>query len=104
VAAPQRSWRSTWGGRGSPPSSCCARRRRRWAIANGAPQGDHKAVACRRHAEYGARGRHRALPRLGDAACPSGQEVIYWYFTEVPKLTDEVGVAEAEKLAAAGAH
>jgi len=26
------------------------------------------------------------------------------YFTEVPKLTDEVGVAEAEKLAAQGAH
>jgi nicotinamidase-related amidase len=34
------------------------------------------------------------------------REVIYWYFTEVPKLTDEVGVAEAEKLAAQspGAH
>ena len=33
-------------------------------------------------------------------------DVIYWYFTEVPKLTDEVGVAEAEKVAAAarGAH
>jgi nicotinamidase-related amidase len=32
--------------------------------------------------------------------------VIYWYFSEVPKLTDGVGVAEAEKLAAAaaGAH
>ena len=28
-------------------------------------------------------------------------DVIYWYFTEVPKLTDQVGVAEAEKLAAA---
>ena len=28
-------------------------------------------------------------------------EVIYWYFTEVSKLTDEVGVAEAEKQAAA---
>jgi nicotinamidase-related amidase len=28
-------------------------------------------------------------------------EVIHWYFREVPKLTDEVGVAEAEKLAAA---
>jgi hypothetical protein len=26
-----------------------------------------------------------------------------WYFTEIPKLTDEVGVAEAEKLAATGA-
>jgi nicotinamidase-related amidase len=29
-------------------------------------------------------------------------DVIHWYFTEVPKLTDQVGVAEAEKLAAAG--
>jgi nicotinamidase-related amidase len=28
-------------------------------------------------------------------------DVIYWYFTEVPKLTDQVGVAEAEKIAAA---
>jgi hypothetical protein len=33
-------------------------------------------------------------------------ETIHWYFREVPKLTDQVGVAEAEKLAAAtqGAH
>ena len=40
------------------------------------------------------------------ASPPAGpaQEVIYWYFTEVPKLTGEVGVAEAEKLAAQGAH
>ena len=29
-------------------------------------------------------------------------DVIYWYFREVPELTDQVGVAEAEKLAAAG--
>ncbi len=29
-------------------------------------------------------------------------ETIYWYFREVPELTDQVGVAEAEKLAAAG--
>ena len=28
-------------------------------------------------------------------------DVIYWYFTTVPQLTDAVGVAEAEKLAAA---
>ena len=28
-------------------------------------------------------------------------DVIYWYFNEVPKLTDQVGVAEAEKAAAA---
>ncbi len=40
-----------------------------------------------------------ATPLAGPA-----REVIYWYFTEVPKLTDEVGVAEAEKLAAQGAH
>src|SRR6201982_213144 len=36
------------------------------------------------------------------AAGPAG-EVIYWYFTEVPRLTDDVGVAEAEKQAAAAA-
>ncbi|MDX6647771.1 MAG: hypothetical protein QOK40_3498 [Miltoncostaeaceae bacterium] len=29
-------------------------------------------------------------------------DVIYWYFREAPKLTDQVGVAEAEKPAAAG--
>ena len=29
-------------------------------------------------------------------------DVIYWYFREAPKLTDKVGVADAEKLAAAG--
>ena len=29
------------------------------------------------------------------------RDVIYWYFTEVPKLTPAVGVAEAEKRAAA---
>jgi Isochorismatase family len=34
------------------------------------------------------------------------RHVIHWYFNEVPKLTDEVGVAEAEKLAmsAEGGH
>ena len=37
-----------------------------------------------------------ASPLAGPA-----REVIYWYFTEVSKLTDEVGVAEAEKQAAA---
>jgi nicotinamidase-related amidase len=33
-------------------------------------------------------------------------DVIYWYFTEVPNHTDQVGVADAEKRAAAarGAH
>jgi nicotinamidase-related amidase len=40
-----------------------------------------------------------ATPLAGPAL-----EVIHWYFIEVPKLTDEVGVAEAEKLAAQGAH
>ena len=29
-------------------------------------------------------------------------DVIHWYFREVPKLTVQVGVAEAERLAAAG--
>jgi hypothetical protein len=29
----------------------------------------------------------------------SASEVIYWYFTEVSKLTDQVGVADAELLA-----
>jgi nicotinamidase-related amidase len=39
---------------------------------------------------------------LADAA----REVTGWYFTEVPKLTAEVGIAEAEKLRAQaqGAH
>ena len=36
------------------------------------------------------------------AAAPPGA-VIYWYFTEVPKLTAAVGVADAEKQAAAAA-
>jgi hypothetical protein len=30
------------------------------------------------------------------------RDVINWYFTEVPKVTDEVDVAEPENLAAAG--
>src|SRR5713101_4855925 len=32
-------------------------------------------------------------------AGPAGS-VIYWYFNEVPKITDDVGVADAEKAAA----
>ena len=36
------------------------------------------------------------------AAAPAG-EVIYWYFREAPKLTSAVGVADAEKQAAAAA-
>jgi nicotinamidase-related amidase len=36
----------------------------------------------------------------GPLAAPA-LDVIYWYFNEVPKLTDQVGVAEAEKVAAA---
>ncbi len=39
-----------------------------------------------------------ASPLAGPA-----RDVIYWYFTEVSRLTDAVGVAEAEKLAAQGA-
>jgi nicotinamidase-related amidase len=36
----------------------------------------------------------------------SARDAIHWYFTEVTKLTDQVGIAEEEKLAAAanGAH
>jgi nicotinamidase-related amidase len=34
-------------------------------------------------------------------AAQAAQETIYWYFREAPKLTDQVGVAEAEKRAAA---
>jgi hypothetical protein len=37
-----------------------------------------------------------ATPQAGPA-----RDVIYWYFTEVSKLTPAVGVAEAEKQAAA---
>src|SRR5579862_5108405 len=39
-----------------------------------------------------------ATPAAGAAG-----EVIYWYFTEVPKLAAAVGVADAEKQAAAAA-
>ena len=39
-----------------------------------------------------------ASPLAGPA-----QGVIYWYFNEVPELTDAVGVAEAEKAAASAA-
>jgi nicotinamidase-related amidase len=34
-------------------------------------------------------------------AAGAARDVIYWYFIEVPKVTDAVGVAEAEKQAAA---
>jgi len=39
-----------------------------------------------------------ATPQAGPAS-----EAIYWYFREVPKLTAAVGVADAEKQAAAAA-
>jgi nicotinamidase-related amidase len=39
-----------------------------------------------------------ASPLAGPAAA-----TIYWYFSEVPKHTEDVGVAEAEKAAAAAA-
>jgi nicotinamidase-related amidase len=39
-----------------------------------------------------------ATPAAGPA-----RDVIYWYFTEAPKLTAAVGVAEAEKQAATAA-
>ena len=36
----------------------------------------------------------------GPLAAPA-IDTIYWYFREIPKLTDAVGVADAEKAAAA---
>jgi nicotinamidase-related amidase len=36
----------------------------------------------------------------GPLAAPA-LDTIYWYFAEIPKLTDQVGVADAEKKAAA---
>src|SRR5207302_3584172 len=39
-----------------------------------------------------------ATPAAGPA-----RDVIYWYFREAPKVTDAVGVADAEKQAAAAA-
>jgi hypothetical protein len=42
-----------------------------------------------------------AAPLAGPAS-----DVIYWYFSEVPRLTDAVGVEETEKRAASahGGH
>jgi nicotinamidase-related amidase len=40
-----------------------------------------------------------ATPQAGPA-----RDAIYWYFTEVSKLTSEVGVADAEKQAASAAQ
>jgi nicotinamidase-related amidase len=40
-----------------------------------------------------------ATPQAGPA-----RDVIYWYFREAPKLTSDVGVAEAEKQDAAAAR
>jgi hypothetical protein len=37
------------------------------------------------------------------AAAAPALDVIHWYFTEVPTVTAAVGVAEAEKQAAAAA-
>jgi hypothetical protein len=34
---------------------------------------------------------------------PKGQEITNWYFTEVPKVTDKVGIAEAEAARAEAA-
>jgi hypothetical protein len=47
-----------------------------------------------------------ALAVVTELFAAQARDVIYWYFNEVPKLTDEVGVAEAEKLAASaqGGH
>src|ERR1022692_1956192 len=65
------------------------------------PPHRHRTAGARRGgSDHGPAGGHRAVPRLGGAARRAARDVIYWYFNEVPKLTDEVGVAAAEKLAA----
>ena len=43
------------------------------------------------------------LTALGEPLAQPALDVIYWYFREVPKLTPAVGVADAEKQAAAAA-
>jgi hypothetical protein len=61
---------------------------------------NHRTAGARRcGAGHGARGRHRTLARPGIATGLAGpaSDVIYWYFSEVPKHTDRVGVAEAER-------
>ena len=47
-------------------------RRRRWAVAGRAPHRRSTTRACRSGADHGARGRHRALPRLGGTARRAG--------------------------------
>lgn len=47
-----------------------------------------------------------ALAVVTELFAAPARDVLYWYFNEVPKLTDEAGVSEAEKLAASaqGGH
>ena len=81
-------------------------RRRRRTFPGCTPDRHRAARARRRRSDDCARRRHRALQGLGVPLAGPAQDVIYWYFREVPAHTDAVGVAEAEKKAAAphGAH
>ena len=75
-------------------------RRRRRAFA------DPRGTGMERRADAGGfwprrwRG-HLAVPGLGGAAPHRPAGVLYRYVNEVPKFSDEAGVAEADKLAAA---
>ena len=65
--------------------------RRRSRTARGS-----SGCARRRRAEHGARRWSPSCSATGPARSPApAREVIHWYFPEVPKLTAEVGVAEA---------
>ena len=70
---------------------------------NGALRGDQGAVAHTSAEPNAAFTVNRgAVPHLDDPLFGRAREVIYWYFTKVPRLTAEVRMAEEEKLAAQG--
>jgi hypothetical protein len=78
-------------------------RRRRRAFAKRASH-RHPAAGTRwGGSDHGARGVTELFRDWASPLAGAAQEVIFWYFNEVPKLTDAVGVAEAEKLAASAA-
>ena len=82
-------------------------RRRRWAFPDRAPDRHRPARARRRGADHGARGRHRAASATGPVRSTNRLSTSSTGTSdEVPKHTDQVGVADAEKRAAAarGAH
>jgi hypothetical protein len=64
-----------------------------------------RSRGCRTHqrrTKCGVYSQSRAVPHLDDPLFGRAREVIYWYFTKVPRLTAEVRMAEEEKLAAQG--